>query len=51
MPATTKSFLLSSANPLTRLKFRFFSKVSLRNARRRLQGYGYKVSKKKIAIK
>jgi len=28
----------------------FFSKVSLRNARRRLQGYGYKVSKKRIGI-
>jgi uncharacterized protein (TIGR04141 family) len=29
----------------------FFSKVSLRNARRRLQGYGYHVSKKKISVK
>jgi uncharacterized protein (TIGR04141 family) len=27
----------------------FFSKVSLRNARRRLQGYGYTVTKKRIA--
>jgi uncharacterized protein (TIGR04141 family) len=28
----------------------FFSKVALRNARRRLAGYGYKVSKKKIPM-
>lgn len=34
-----------SANPLD---IPFFSKVSLRNARRRLSGYGYKVTKKKI---
>lgn len=27
----------------------FFSKVSLRNARRRLRGYGYTVTKKRIA--
>jgi uncharacterized protein (TIGR04141 family) len=30
------------------LEIPFFSKVGLRNARRRLQGYGYKVTKKKI---
>ena len=34
-----------SSNPL---EIPFFSKVSLENARRRLQGYGYKVSKKRI---
>jgi uncharacterized protein (TIGR04141 family) len=34
-----------SNNPL---EIPFFSKVSLRNARRRLEGYGYMVSKKKI---
>jgi len=28
----------------------FFSKVSLRNARRRLQAYGFKVTKKKVVI-
>jgi uncharacterized protein (TIGR04141 family) len=27
----------------------FFSKVSLRNARKRLEGYGYRVTKKKVA--
>jgi len=31
-----------------RLEISFFSKVSLKNARRRLQGYGYRVAKKKI---
>lgn len=30
------------------LNLPFFSKVSLRNARRRLQGYGFRVSKKKV---
>lgn len=34
-----------SANPLN---LPFFSKVSLRNARRRLRGYGFRVSKKKV---
>ena len=34
-----------SSNPL---EIPFFSKVNLRNARRRLQAYGYKVTKKKI---
>ena len=34
-----------SSNPL---EIPFFSKVNLRNARRRLQTYGYKVTKKKI---
>ena len=28
----------------------FFSKVSLRNARKRLEAYGYRVTKKKISI-
>jgi uncharacterized protein (TIGR04141 family) len=37
-----------SQNPL---EIPFFSKVSLRNARRRLQGYGYKVTKKKISVR
>jgi uncharacterized protein (TIGR04141 family) len=37
-----------SANPLD---IPFFSKVSLRNAYRRLQGYGYTVTKKKIAVR
>ena len=32
------------------LEIPFFSKVALRNARRRLRGYGYKVSKKKINV-
>lgn len=34
-----------SLNPLN---LPFFSKVTMRNARQRLEGYGYKVSKKKI---
>lgn len=34
-----------SANPLN---LPFFSKVSLRNARRRLQAYGFRVSRKKV---
>ena len=32
------------------LEIPFFSKVARRNARRRLRGYGYKVSKKKINV-
>lgn len=36
-----------SPNPL---EIPFFSKVSLRNARRRLSSYGYAITKKKIAI-
>ena len=32
------------------LEIPFFSKVGLRNARRRLMGYGYRVSKKKINV-
>jgi uncharacterized protein (TIGR04141 family) len=39
------AIISKSSNPL---EIPFFSKVSLKNARRRLQGYGYKVSKKKI---
>ena len=33
-----------------RIELPFFSKVSLRNARRRLMGYGYKVTMKKITM-
>jgi len=39
------AIISKSDNPLD---VPFFSKVSLRNARRRLLGYGYKVTKKKI---
>lgn len=39
------TIISKSANPLNPP---FFSKVSLRNARRRLQGYGFRVSKKKV---
>jgi uncharacterized protein (TIGR04141 family) len=39
------AIISKSTNPL---EIPFFSKVSLKNARRRLQGYGYKVTKKKI---
>jgi uncharacterized protein (TIGR04141 family) len=41
------AIISKSTNPL---EIPFFSKVSLRNARRRLQGYGYKVTKKKISM-
>jgi uncharacterized protein (TIGR04141 family) len=41
------AIISKSNNPLD---IPFFSKVSLRNAQRRLQTYGYKVSKKKIQI-
>ncbi|HEX2581778.1 MAG TPA: TIGR04141 family sporadically distributed protein [Dongiaceae bacterium] len=41
------AIISKSNNPL---EIPFFSKVSLRNARRRLQGYGYSVTKKKIII-
>jgi len=39
------AIISKSRNPL---EIPFFSKVSFRNARRRLQGYGYTVTKKKI---
>lgn len=39
------TIISKSANPLN---LPFFSKVSLRNARRRLRGYGFRVSKKKV---
>ncbi|MBD8893978.1 TIGR04141 family sporadically distributed protein [Roseibium litorale] len=39
------TIISKSANPLN---LPFFSKVSLRNARRRLQAYGFRVSKKKV---
>lgn len=39
------AIISESSNPLN---IPFFSKVSLRNARRRLESYGYKVTKKKI---
>jgi uncharacterized protein (TIGR04141 family) len=39
------AIISGSANPLN---IPFFSKVSLRSARRRLESYGYKVTKKKI---
>lgn len=39
------TIISKSANALN---LPFFSKVSLRNARRRLQGYGFRVSKKKV---
>lgn len=41
------AIISKSAKPL---EIPFFSKVSLRNARRRLEGYGYRVSKKKIVV-
>jgi uncharacterized protein (TIGR04141 family) len=40
------AIISKSKNPLD---IPFFSKVSLRNARRRLEGYGYRVAKKKIS--
>lgn len=40
------AIISKSNNPL---EIPFFSKVGLRNARRRLEGYGYKVTKKKIS--
>ena len=39
------AIISKSLNPL---EIPFFSKVSLRSAKRRLEGYGYKVTKKKI---
>ena len=39
------TIISKSPNPLN---LPFFSKVSFRNARRRLEGYGYKVYKKKV---
>lgn len=41
-------FAIISKSPRP-LDIPFFSKVTLRSARRRLEGYGYKVSKKKIS--
>lgn len=40
-------FTIISKSP-NALNLPFFSKVSLRNARRRLRGYGFRVSKKKV---
>jgi uncharacterized protein (TIGR04141 family) len=40
------AIISKSKNPLD---IPFFSKVSLRNTRRRLEGYGYRVAKKKIS--